>query len=78
MDDLYWILRLYSEDQNKYTFNELCEEITKDRDTSNINIKQNIIFDNEECSNNIDKILKKLKKQNISIDLKGFLWLGKK
>jgi GTP-binding protein EngB required for normal cell division len=40
----YWIIKLYSKELNEDTFNEICEEIRKDRDTQAINIKQNTIL----------------------------------
>jgi hypothetical protein len=40
----YWIIKLYSKELNEDTFNEICEEIRRDRDTQAINIKQNTIL----------------------------------
>ena len=65
MNTLYWIFKLHSKKLDETTFNDICNEITKDRDTLNINIKQNTILyfsDNEGESDNINKFLKTIEK----------------
>ena len=60
--ELYWIVKLYSKELNELTFDEICNEIKKDRDTLDINIKQNTILyfeNNPDTSEEKDKFLKK-------------------
>ena len=52
---LYWIIKLYSKELNETTFNSILEEIINDRDSLNINIKQNAILYFEEDPNEFKK-----------------------
>jgi hypothetical protein len=67
MSTLFWIFKLYSKELNETTFNDICNELTKDRDNLGINIKQNAILffdsnisDDKGESDNINIFLKKI------------------
>ena len=67
MSTLFWKFKLYSEELNETTFDDICKELTNDRDNLGINIKQNAIlfFDNNIYedkgeSDNINAFLKKI------------------
>ncbi len=66
--ELYWIVKLYSKELNELTFDEICNEIKKDRDTLDINIKQNTILyfeNNPDTSEEKDKFLKKIEEMGL-------------
>ena len=66
--ELYWIIKLYNKELNEYTFDQICEEIKKDRDTLDINIKQNTILyfeDNEDESEKKDTFLSKIEEMGL-------------
>ena len=67
MSTLFWIFKLYSKELNETTFNDICNELTKDRNNLGINIKQNAILffdsnisDDKGESDNINIFLKKI------------------
>ena len=63
----FWIFKLYSDKLNETTYNDICNELTKDRDNLSINIKQNAIlffdsniYEDKGESDNINTFLKKI------------------
>ena len=60
---LYWLIKLCSEELNENIFDEICKEIENDRNNLDIDIKQNTVIyfeDNPEESDKKDIFLKKI------------------